>query len=34
MTELVKGKTIEEAFRIGNKDILSILGGLPEENIH
>jgi len=34
ITELVKGKTIEEAFRIGNRDILSILGGLPEENIH
>ncbi len=34
VTELVKGKTIEEAFRIGYKDVLSVLGGLPEENIH
>ena len=34
VTELVKGKTIEEAFWIGNKDVLSVLGGLPEENIH
>ena len=34
ITELVKGKTIEEAFRIENNDILSILGGLPEESIH
>jgi nitrogen fixation NifU-like protein len=34
ITELVKGKTIEEAFRIGNKNVLSVLGGLPEENIH
>ncbi len=34
VTELVKGKTVEEAFAIEDKDILSVLGGLPEENIH
>ncbi len=34
VTELVKGKTVEEAFTIEDKDILSVLGGLPEENIH
>jgi nitrogen fixation NifU-like protein len=34
VTELVKGKTIEEAVEVGDKDVLSILGGLPEENIH
>ena len=34
ITELAKGKTIEEAFRIGKEDVLSVLGGLPEESIH
>jgi nitrogen fixation NifU-like protein len=35
VTELVKGsKTIEEALTVENKDVLSVLGGLPEENIH
>jgi nitrogen fixation NifU-like protein len=34
VTELVKGKTIEEAFRIEDKDILSVLDGLPEDNLH
>ncbi len=34
VTEMVKGKTIEEAFRIEDKDILSVLDGLPEENLH
>ncbi|MDI6885518.1 MAG: iron-sulfur cluster assembly scaffold protein [archaeon] len=34
VTEMVKGKTIEEAINVEDKDILSILGGLPEENLH
>ncbi|MEA2053066.1 MAG: iron-sulfur cluster assembly scaffold protein [Euryarchaeota archaeon] len=34
VTELVKGKTIEEALTVEDKDVLSALGGLPEENIH
>lgn len=34
VTEMVKGKTLEEAFRIEDKDILSVLDGLPEENLH
>ena len=34
ITELVKGKTIEEALRIGEKDIESVLGGLPEDDEH
>ncbi len=34
ITELVKGKTIEEASMLTPGSILAVLGGLPEENIH
>jgi NifU-like protein len=34
LTELVKGKTLEEAEKITNKDIVDILGDLPEEKLH
>jgi nitrogen fixation NifU-like protein len=34
ITELTKGKTVEEALTIKDKNVLSILGGLPEDNIH
>jgi nitrogen fixation NifU-like protein len=34
MTELAKGKSISEAIRISQQDILNALGGLPEENEH
>ncbi|MEA4861676.1 MAG: Fe-S cluster assembly protein NifU [Victivallaceae bacterium] len=34
LTELVKGKTLEEASKITNKDIVDYLGELPEEKKH
>jgi len=34
VTELVTGKTITEAHAIGRQEILDVLGGLPESNVH
>ncbi len=34
LTEIVKGKTLDEAAKITNKDIVSVLGELPEEKMH
>lgn len=34
LTELVKGMTLEEASKVTNKDIVKILGELPEEKLH
>jgi len=34
VTELVKGKSVIEALRISQRDVLSALGGLPEESQH
>lgn len=33
-TELAKGKTLEEALKITEKDIVDALGGLPENKFH
>ena len=33
-TELIKGKTIEEALHVTNKLVLEALGGLPENKVH
>ncbi|HAF16847.1 MAG: Fe-S cluster assembly scaffold protein NifU [Thermacetogeniaceae bacterium] len=34
MTTLAKGKTIEEAMQLTNKDVAQALGGLPPQKLH
>jgi len=34
VTEMIKGKTIANALRTTQQDVLEALGGLPEESVH
>ncbi len=34
VTEMIKGKTIEEALKISNKTVTEALGGLPKHKLH
>lgn len=33
-TDLIIGKTVEDALKITNKDVMNVLGGLPDVKVH
>ena len=33
-TEMIKGKTVDEALEVTNKKVIEVLGGLPPQKIH
>ncbi len=33
-TELIKGKTVEQALKVTNKDVLDVMGQIPMRKIH
>ncbi len=34
LTEMIKGKTLEQAEKIGSEDVIDHLGGIPEAKVH
>ena len=34
VTEMVKGKTVDEALKVSNKAVVEALGGLPKHKLH
>lgn len=34
LTEMIKGKTLEQAEKIGSEDVINHLGGIPEAKVH